>query len=157
MPGITGSPCRPQQRATMLDARCSREGCLDTLADNEAALHLIIGPQPNYTAGIWPQCLAPHLRAGIGDCGAVDRPGLTAYRVGPQRDHAPMPSSSRTPRTVRMPAQHRVNARRELAERDTAGREITPYRRAARVRGITPDGERAARTRSVIHIVSSVG
>src|SRR5260221_113505 len=83
---------------------------LGSLADNKAALNLFIGPQPNYTADIWPQCLATDLLAGIGDCGAVDRPRLTAYSVGPQRDHAPMPSSVRTPRTVRVPAQHRVDA-----------------------------------------------
>jgi hypothetical protein len=51
----------------------------------------------------------------------MDRPRLTAYSVGPRRDHASMPSSARAPRAMRVPAQNRVDARRELAERDTAG------------------------------------
>src|SRR5439155_14263867 len=97
VPGIAGGPCGGQERATMLDARRGSEHGLDALADNEAALHRLIGPQPNYTAGIWPQCLATDLRPGIGDCGAVDRSRLSGYSVGPQRDHAPMPSSARAP------------------------------------------------------------
>jgi hypothetical protein len=102
---ITGGPCRRQPRATMLDTRRGGERRLDPLADNQAALHLLIGPQPNYAAAIWPQCLSTDLRAGIGDCGAVDRPRLTAHSVGPQRDHTPVPSSARTPRTARVPAE----------------------------------------------------
>jgi hypothetical protein len=83
VPGITDGPSRRQDRVTMLHTRRGSERRLDPLANNEAALHLVIGPQPNHTAGIWSQCLATDLRAGIGNCGPVNRPWLTAYSVGP--------------------------------------------------------------------------
>src|SRR5262245_24344220 len=114
----------------MLNARGGGERRLDSLADNEAPLHLLIRPQSNYTAGIRPQCPATDLLAGIGDCGAVDRTWLSAFRVSPERDHAPMPSSVRTPRTARVPPQHRMDVQRELAEYNTAGRKMSPCRRA---------------------------
>jgi len=157
VPGIAGSPCRRQESAAVLDARHGSERRLDSLADNEATLNRLVRPQPNYTAGIWPQCLATDLLTGITDCGAVNCPRLTGYCIRPQRDHASMPSSARTPRTIRVPAQNRVDARWEPAECNTADREMPPYWRAPRIHGLTPYGERAARTRIVIGIVIPVG
>jgi hypothetical protein len=49
-----------------------------------------------------------------------------------------------------------MDARWEFVEGDTAGREITPCRSAAWVRGTIPDGERAARAHSVIGIAITV-
>jgi hypothetical protein len=150
--GVASGPCRRQKGATMLDECRGSERRLDSLADNESALHHLIGPQPNNTAGVWSQCLATDLLASIGDCRAVDRARLTGYSVGPQRDHAPMPNSARTPRAMRVPAQNSVDARRQLAEGDTAAREMPPYGRAARVHGLPPDRERASSTRNAIRM-----
>jgi hypothetical protein len=141
----------------MLDARRGNERRLDPLADNEAALHLIIGPQANYTAGIWSQCFATDFLAALRDCSAVNGPRLTGYSVGRQRDHTAVPGSACTPRTMWVPAQNRVDARGELAKCDTAGREVPPCRRAVRIHAFTPDGERTARTRTAIGTAIRLG